>query len=560
MIFPTPEVPLRSQSATTTITRAVTVAAGVFAPGHLGELTQYLPFELVDDVLEQTRTVQRRLRDLPSRVGVYFVLALGMYPRLGYARVWDKLVAGLAGVDVPRPSEKALRDLRRRLGPAPLKALFEVVAGPLAQPHTPGVCFGGLRTVAFDGLNSLKVPDTGRNRSWIGRIRYRQGFAGYPTLRLMALAETGTRALLGAAVGCAASRDEAGLARQLLHLLRPGMLVLLDRAFDASAFLREVAATGAMLLARATSTRRPPVLEHLPDGSYLSDLDGLRVRIIEADLTVTGADGSRVADSYRLITTLADCRRYPAAALVRLYHERWEIESAYLALRHTLLNGHVLRSGDQPGLEQEVWGLLTVYQLLRMAMVAAAETRPGTDPDRASFTAALEAARDQLTAAAGICPDGPADLAGAIGRAVLDTLLPPRRPRYSARNVKCTTSRYHARDDGRPALPATITAIDITICPPSLDLRPGRTRRDRSTPRPQRPPTRRQRITAIMNTDPGRDWAGSELARQLQVKPRNMLTQLAEWARLGFLARTGQGTYALNTPAAATSSTPAPDP
>jgi hypothetical protein len=44
----------------------------------------------------------------------------------------------------------------------------------------------------------------------------------------------------------------------------------------------------------------------------------------------------------------------------------------------------------------------------------------------------------------------------------------------------------------------------------------------------------------IMNTDPGRDWAGSELARQLQVKPRNMLTQLAEWARLGFLTRPGK--------------------
>jgi hypothetical protein len=108
---------LRTQSATATvtITHAVTVAAGVFAPGHLGELTQYLPFELVDDVLEQTRTVQRRLRDLPSRAGVYFVLALGLYPRLGYARVWTKLTAGLAGMTVPRPSEKALRDLRRRL-------------------------------------------------------------------------------------------------------------------------------------------------------------------------------------------------------------------------------------------------------------------------------------------------------------------------------------------------------------------------------------------------------------------------------------------------------------
>jgi hypothetical protein len=181
---------LNTQSATTTITREVTVAGGVFAPGHLGELTQYLPFELVDDVLARTRTAQRRLRDLPSRAGVYFVLALGMFPQLGYLRVWGKLTAGLAGLNLPRPSEKALRDLRRRIGPAPLKALFEIVAGPLGQPHTPGVRFGGLRTVAFDGCNSLHIPDTDCNRSWLGKIRYRMGLAGYPTLRLMTLAET----------------------------------------------------------------------------------------------------------------------------------------------------------------------------------------------------------------------------------------------------------------------------------------------------------------------------------------------------------------------------------
>src|ERR1017187_3986593 len=327
-IFLIPEAPLRTQSATTTITHAVTVAAGVFAPGHLGELTQYLPFELVDDVLEQTRTVQRRLRDLPSRTGVYFLLTLAMFPRLGYARVWDKLTAGLAGLAVPRPSEKALRDLRRRLGPAPMKALFEVVAGPLAQPATPGVRFGGLRTVAFDGCNSLKVPDTDRNRSWLGRIRYRMGFAGYPTLRLMTLAETGTRGLLGAALGSAADRDEASLARRLLPLLRPGMLVLLDRAFDANAFLAEIHATGAMLLARARSARNPRVLRHLPDGSYLSSLDGLAVRIIEADVAITGSDGSHTGDRYRLITTLTDHHRFPALELARLYHQRWEIGRA----------------------------------------------------------------------------------------------------------------------------------------------------------------------------------------------------------------------------------------
>ena len=551
---------MTTQSATTTFSYEVTVARAAFAPGHLGELTQYLPFELVDDVLAQTRTVQRRLRDLPSRAGVYFVLALGMFPQLGYARVWGKLTAGLAGLNLRLPSEKALRDLRRRLGPAPLKALFEVVAGPLAQPHTPGICFAGLRTVAFDGLNSLKVPDTSRNRTWIGRIRYRMGFAGYPALRLMALAETGTRGLLGATIGSASDRDEANLARRLLPLLRPGMLVLLDRGLDGNAFFADVHATGAMLLARAKSTRNPRVLAHLPDGSYLSDLDGLEVRIIDADVTMSGADGSRTGGHYRLITTLTDRRRYPAMALVRLYHERWEIESAYLALRHTLLAAHVLRSGDRPGLEQETWALLTLYQLLRMAMTDAIETQPAANPDRASFTTALEAAREQLTAAAGIFPAG-GDRLGVIGRAVLATLLPARRPRYSARIVKCSTSRYHERDHSRPQAPTAITAIGITMRTPPLGTGgPGRSRHKYATPRPPQPPTRRQLITEIITSQPPRDWSGHELARLLHIKPRNMLTQLGEWSRLGFFTRTGFGTYRLNTPPASTSSTTAADP
>ena len=247
--------------------------------------------------------------------------------------------------------------------------------------------------------------------------------------------------------------------------------------------------------------------------------------------------------------------------MVRLYHERREIESAYFALRHTLLDGRVLRSGDRPGLEQETWALLTLYQLLRMTMVDAVETRPGTDPDRASFTTAMETAKDQLTAAAGICPDGPADLPGAIGRTVLATLLPARRPRYSARKVKCATSRYLNRDDGRPAHPATITAIDIAICTPPVDLKPGRTRRDRGMPPSlPRPATRRERITAIITSQPPRDWSGHELAVLLHVKPRNMLTQLSEWARLGFFTRTGSGTYQLNMPTESTPSTTAQDP
>jgi hypothetical protein len=559
-----------------TVTRTVAVAAGVFAPGHLGELTRYLPFELVDDVLARTRTVQRRLRALPSRTGVYFVLALALFPTIGYLRVWAKLGAGLtglpasvldeAGVRVPRVSEKALRELRRRLGPAPFKALFEIVAGPLGQPRTPGVCFAGLRTVAFDGLNSIKIPDSDRNRCWLGRIRYKLVFAGYPTLRLLCLVETGTRGLLGAAIGGVlgqpGDRDESHLARRLLPLLNKTMLLLADRAYDSGEFLTAVAQTGAKLLIRGGATRKPPVLRHLSDGSYRSDIAGLAVRIIEADLTVRGADGTTVGDRYRLITTLLDEHAYPAAALIRLYHERWEIETAFLALRHTQLDGHVLRSQDRTGVEQEVWAMLTLYQLLRTAMVEAIETHPGLDPDRASFTTALQTARDQLTTAAGIDPDpgpdtGPIGRLGVIGQTVLATLLPARRPRYSNRRVKCSTSRYRAHEDDRPSLPTQIISIDIAVHTPPINPEPLTRPRSRRPhlrrpapvgPRPPRPATRRDLVTAILLREPRHDWDGQHIATILDVPKRNMLTQLAEWSRLGFIQRTGKGTYALDTP------------
>jgi hypothetical protein len=62
--------------------------------------------------------------------------------------------------------------------------------------------------------------------------------------------------------------------------------------------------------------------------------------------------------------------------------------------------------------------------------------------------------------------------------------------------------------------------------------------------------TRRERVTAILLSEPRHDWHGFELAEKLQITQHNLLTQLSEWARLGFIERTGQGTYALDTPPA----------
>jgi hypothetical protein len=309
-------------TAVTTITKTITVAAGVFAPGHLGELTQVIPFELVDGVLADARAAQRRLRLLPSRVGVYFVLALGLFPRPGYLGVWAKLTAALDGLGLTVPCARALRGLRRRVGAAPLKTLFETLAGPASWPRTPGVRFGRYRTVSFDGCKTIKVPDTPRNRAWLGKMNAPNGETGYPVIPLMTLVETGTRALPGAVSGSTAS-GELAWARKLLHLLDASMLVLLDRGFDAGQFVAELAATRAQFLVRLTATRRPPVLRHLPDGTFLSLIGGVKVRIIEASVTVTCHDGTSYGGTYRLATTLLDHRAYPAQALIALYHERW---------------------------------------------------------------------------------------------------------------------------------------------------------------------------------------------------------------------------------------------
>ncbi|MFE6904787.1 transposase domain-containing protein, partial [Streptomyces sp. NPDC057717] len=292
-----------------------------FTAGHLGELTRYVPFDLVDAVLAETGRVQNRLRLLPSRVGVYFLLALGLFPHLGYVRVWGMLTSALPGA--ARVSEKALRDVCHRIGPKPVELLFDTLAVPAADPRTPGLRYRRWRTVAFDGCASLHCPDSERNRAWLGRAATgRGGFHGYPCLQLMTLAETGTRALLGAVFGPRSTREITYAAR-LVDRLCPDMLLLADRAFDGGEFLAAVRTTGAQFLVRMRAGRRLPRLAVLPDGSILTRLGRLDVRVIQAQVTTRLADGTHVTGHYSLATSLLDHRTHPATELIALYHERW---------------------------------------------------------------------------------------------------------------------------------------------------------------------------------------------------------------------------------------------
>jgi hypothetical protein len=143
------------------------------------------------------------------------------------------------------------------------------------------------RTVAFDGCSSTKAPDQPRVCAWFGKIRHRYGQDGYPMLRIMVLCETGTRALLGAVFGPVAD-GETIYAQRLLPLLDSSMLLLNDRGFGTDDFLAKIAATGAQLLVRLNNRRTPARWAHLPDGSYLTRINGVALRI-----TVTTGAGTR---------------------------------------------------------------------------------------------------------------------------------------------------------------------------------------------------------------------------------------------------------------------------
>jgi hypothetical protein len=420
---------------------------------------------MVDQALAVTRRTQTRLRDLPARVVVYLILAACLFPEIGYPGVWRKLTAGLTGIATATPTAGGLGQARHRLGAAPLRWLFDLLRGPAARPGQRGTWWRGLLVCAIDGT-TLAVPDNPRILARFTKQRGNHGGTGYPYIRLVALLACGTRTVIDAVFGPTTSGETTYTAR-LLASLHAGMILLADRNFGAQDLIGDIAATGADVLIRLKNGRRMPILRRYADGSYLSKLGRLSVRVIECEITISTAAG-RQTGVYRLATTLLDHHRYPAGELITLYHRRWEIETAYLELKSSILGGRVLRARTPVGIEQEVYALLVVYHLLRTAMADATSTRPEVDPDRASFTIAWQTARDQVIQAAGVIADTVIDLVGTIGRHVLADLLPDRRLRVCPRIVKRAISKYQARGPviDRTSYKATVSIDILTSADP----------------------------------------------------------------------------------------------
>lgn len=380
----------------------------------IGVLTRVFPPELVDRVVAEAGRTEQRSRLLPARVVVYYVLGLALFAQSSYEEVMRLLVAGLSwGQGWTRswtvPTKAALFKARARLGPGPLKGLYEAVATPLATAATRGAFYRSWRLMSIDGT-CLDVADTAANADAFGRpgSGRGEGAGAFPQLRIVGLAECGTHAIVGAVLGPYRSGEQT-LAEELVERFTPGMLVLADRGFYSFSLWQKASATGAGLLWRIRSHQVLPVDTRLADGSYLSTVhtirdrrqrrDGIVVRVIEYTL-----DAAEPAATHRLVTTILDPGQAPAAELAALYRERWEFETALDELKtHQRSPRLVLRSKMPDGVTQEAYAYLCVHYAIRWVMHAVA-SEADTDPDRLSFTRALRVARRTTASHPGFSP------------------------------------------------------------------------------------------------------------------------------------------------------------
>jgi hypothetical protein len=382
----------------------------------LGVVAKTFPLDKIRAVLRDTEREGIRNRDLPAHVIVYYVIALALYMQSSYREVLRCLLEGIqwleasASIDVAGSS--GISQARTRVGWEPLRQLHDEIVKPIAVAATKGAWYRKWRLVSMDG-STLDVADEKTNDEAFGRPGASRGESAYPQIRFVSLVENGTHVLFGSRMADYAT-SEIALAKTVLPSLSKGMLCLADRGFFGFGMWKQAAATGADLLWRVRKNILLPCEERLPDGSYLSRIyatqqdqrrrrDGIVVRVIEYRLE--GIEGAEPL--YRLAATILDHEQAPATELAAIYHDRWEIETAFDELKTHLRGARIVLRSKTPDLvRQEFYGLLMAHFAVRGLMHEAA-LNSGEDPDRLSFLHAVRVVRRKMAAFGAIPPSGP---------------------------------------------------------------------------------------------------------------------------------------------------------
>ncbi|WP_345724295.1 IS4 family transposase, partial [Herpetosiphon gulosus] len=349
--------------------------------------THVLPPTSVMQALTHASRRQQRVRKLSHASMIWLVVAMHLWSHLSIEHVFQKLIRGLRFIwpdsTFPLPSRSALCYRRYQLGARPFVTLFHQCCVPLATPATPDAFLFGYRLMAIDSTTEI-VPDTPRNEAVFGRMRGSRGASAFPQLRAVYLVECGTHAIVDAGFWPCLTHERVGGYR-MLRKLQPNMLLMWDRGFHSYRMFAQAQARGAQVLARLSLSVRPQIYETLADGSALITITpvnhgrpvregGIQLRMISYRLTDPALGDTTTM--HRVVTSLLDPSRYPAADLVCAYHERWEIALVIDELdTHQRIARQPLRSQQPVGVIQELYGLLLAHYCIRTVIHDAARTR-----------------------------------------------------------------------------------------------------------------------------------------------------------------------------------------
>jgi hypothetical protein len=321
----------------------------------------------------------------------------------------------------------------------------------------------GLALYGLDGTK-LRVPDSLENRVHFGGHHNatkgdpQRNESGYPLLRVVAL--MALRSHLIAATRFGPYRQaEIKYAKELLDAIPENSLTILDRLFvDATILVPLAKAKKRHWLIRAKTNTRWVAFKNFGPGDDLVEMKvSSQARETDPALPEYWAARAiryRARDGSRrwLLTSLTDAERYPAGEIVQLYRERWEIEQGYDEVKTELLEREeTIRSKSPPSINQEVWGVLLAYNLVRLEMERIAE-EANVEPIRISFVNALRLIQDEWLWAAVTSPGAIPKRLRELRAAVKFFILPPRRTqRVYPRAVKLTKNKYLRK---LPHLPA----------------------------------------------------------------------------------------------------------
>jgi hypothetical protein len=418
----------------------------------LEQLPTVLDVDWVREALEKQGKMSIRRRNLPNELVVWLVIGMALFRHRSIeatAKHLGLVLGGRRGATGSAVSSSAISQARQRVGSSPLKALFELLSAHWAEQVRELNLWKGLKLRAIDG-STLKIPDTRKNEECYGRPGSQRAKGAYPQARIVGVLALGSRILLDCVVGRLAESEQT-LSRRIFEQLEDYTLMILDRGFICYGSFVRIVRDGVERhwLSRAKSNMSCKLIEVLGAGDFLMELktssqsrkqdptlpNTLVVRVLEYQIA-----GFR---PQRLFTSLLDPEKYPAKEIIRLYHERWEIEIGYAEIKaDTLERRESLRSKSPDGVEQEIWGLMIAYNLVRVMMHEAAQ-RAGVPACRMSFHNSLLATRDFLTSAWFISPGSLPKLLHRLEQELTLLVLPERRrERHFPRVVKIKMSGY----------------------------------------------------------------------------------------------------------------------